>query len=198
MVARKNGLALLLAATLALVTFASAAHAAGVIGVRGGVTVASASLDISQTLDKENQTGFAGSAFATLGAGVAVIQPEISYVEKGVKDSATNNGIELNYLELAALVKTGLPVPVVKPHVFGGIAADIEVDKNVSGIQLDTKSPDWNLIFGADVQFDLSSIMLLADGRYALGLTDVSKGSDVVSDLKNRAWIFSAGVGFHF
>ena len=198
MAARKNGLARLLAATLAVGTFVSPAHAAGVAGVRGGVTVASASLDISQTLDKENQTGFAGSAFAILGVGVAVLQPEISYVEKGVKNSATDNGIELNYLELATLIKTGLPVPVVKPYVFGGIAADFEVDKNVSGIQLDTNSPDWNLIFGADVQFDLSTIVLLADGRYALGLTDVSKGSDVVKDLKNRAWIFSAGVGFHF
>ena len=140
----------------------------------------------------------AGTVFLATGAGMFELQPEVSYVQKGVEDQITGEALELDYLELAGLLKWGLPLVVVHPHIFGGIAADFEVDKKTPfNNQFDTKSTDWNLILGADVSVPFGAWSLWGDGRYGIGLTDVSD-SAVVSDLKNRAWIFSAGVGHSF
>jgi hypothetical protein len=186
-------------AVLCLVLPGAASAAGGVLGARGGVSVASASLDVNQTFSSENRTGFAGTIFLDLGAALLNLQPEASYIQKGIKDGNSGQTLELDYFELAALLKAGLPIPVVQPHVFGGIGADFRVQDNVpSDITFSAKNADWNLIFGADVKFALGKIILYGDGRYAMGLTDVTEASDVVTDMKNRAWIFSAGIGLPF
>lgn len=184
-------------AVLLVLAASGPARADSILGVRGGVCVASASLDINQTFDKDNRTGFAGSVFLSNGSGLLAIQPEVSYVQKGVEDAISNGGVELDYLELAALLKAGIPLATLRPHVFGGVGADFEV-KHDTELALDTSSMDWNLIFGADLEILFGQLAVVVDGRYALGLTDVSKTSDIVSDLKNRAWIFSAGLGCSF
>ena len=177
-----------------------AANAAGaVLGARAGVSVAKASLDASQTFASENRTGFAGTIFLDLGGALLNIQPEVSYIQKGLKDGNSGETLELDYFEAAALLKAGLPLPVLQPHVFGGIAADFRVQDNIpADIQFSAKNADWNLLFGADVKFARKKFVLYADGRYAMGLTDVTQTSDVVHDLKNRAWILSAGIGMPF
>ncbi len=176
------------------------AHAAGtVLGARLGVSVAKASLDVSETFSSENRTGFAGTVFLDLGAALLNFQPEASYIQKGLKDGNTGQTIKLDYFELALLAKAGLPIPVVTPHVFAGVAADFNVQENVpADLTFSVKNADWNLLFGADVKFALGKFVLYGDGRYALGLTDVAEGTSVVSDLKNRAWILSAGLGLPF
>jgi hypothetical protein len=184
---------------LCLVLPGAASAAGAVLGARGGVSVASASLDVNQTFSSENRTGFAGTIFLDLGAALLNLQPEASYVQKGIEDGNTGQTLELDYFELAALLKVGLPIPVVQPHVFGGVGADFRVQDNVpADITFSSKNTDWNLIFGADVKFVLGKFILYGDGRYAMGLTDVTEASDVVTDMKNRAWIFSAGIGMPF
>jgi len=178
-------------------TMAPPALAVGLIGIRGGVSVASVSLDINQTFSEENRTGFAGSGFLSMGLGVITIQPEVSYIQKGAKDATTGSELKLDYFEVAGLAKFGLPIPVVTPHAFAGFAADFEVDKS-SKFAVDTSSVDYNLLFGVDVEFHLGKLVIVGDGRYALGLTDVSEASEVVKDLKNRAWILSAGLAHAF
>jgi hypothetical protein len=71
------------------------------------------------------------------------------------------------------------------------------VDKK-SQFPVDTKELDWNLIVGADVFFVLGQISLVADVRYAHGLQDVHDTGTVVTGIKNRAWLLSAGLGFNF
>lgn len=186
---------------LSLLVGASVAHAQvpKVLGIRGGVSVASASIDdVSGTFDESNRTGFAGTVFFNTGKGIFSLQPELSYIQKGTSDQT-----ELSYLELAALLKAGLPLGIARIGIFAGIGADFEMDCKVSegsdstscsDTGVDTKSPDWNGIFGLDLAVYLGSISLWGDGRYALGLSDISDLESV--SYKNRAWIFSAGVGF--
>jgi hypothetical protein len=178
-------------ALLTTALFSGSAEAAGIIGARAGVSVAEASLDVDATFSEENRTGFAGSLFAQLGLGVIMLQPEVSYIQKGI------SGLELNYVEFAGLAKAGLPIPVVTPHLFAGIGADI-LTNSETDFNIDTKNTDWTAIFGADVMFNLSGFIAVVDGRYGMGLTEIEEASDTVSNLKNRAWLFSAGLAKSF
>jgi hypothetical protein len=184
-------LGLVVAGLLAVV---SPAGAVGVIGVRGGVSIASADVDSAEELIAEdNRTGFAGTGFVTLGLGVLTLQPEVSYIQKGTDQ------FHLDYVELAGLLKFGLPIiPVIKPSLFAGVGADFEASSDADEFSVQTNSTDWNLIVGADVNIALSRMIVIGDVRYAVGLSDISSPDDVFGDVKNRAWLISAGLGWQF
>ena len=174
------------------------------LGVRGGVSVATASIDdVEGTFDTSNRTGFAGTVFFNAGKGIFSTQFELSYIQKGVEESGTSSRIEISYLEPALLVKAGLPLGIARAGIFGGIGADFEMDcKIVDGSEsvscsdgeIATNSPDWNALFGLDLAVYLGGISLWGDGRYAVGLSEISDVSDF--SYKNRSWILSAGIGF--
>ncbi len=127
-----------------------------------------------------------------LGAGVLSLQPEVSYLQKGV------DALEIDYVEAAALLKVGVPIiPNVIPHAFAGIGADYQVDENTT-LPVSTDELDWNALFGADVFIAAGGLALIADIRYAVGLKDIHDTGDAIGDFKNRAWLVSAGLGFVF
>jgi hypothetical protein len=175
------------------------------LGARGGVSVSQASFDIGETFDKSNQTGISAGAFLNWDLGIFAFQPEVNYVEKGVKDGTTDEEFNFRYVEGVALLKAGLPLGIAKISALGGVSAAFEIDcKNkdsggevaCSDIGLETKSPEWNAVFGVDVGIFLGGISLWGDARYAMGLNAINEAEDIVSDLKNRAWILTAGIGF--
>lgn len=170
------------------------------LGFRGGVSVATASLDVSQTFSKDNRTGFAGGVFFNYDAAALGLQLGAEYTQKGVDldiEGAIHN-FSLNYLEIPAVVKLGLPLGVLKPSVFGGVGLGFKTKCDDDGVDCgnEFKSTDFSGIAGADVAIYLSSLSLWADGRYHFGLNDISKAHDVVGDLKNRNWTLQAGIGF--
>jgi hypothetical protein len=170
------------------------------LGFRGGISVASASVDVSETFDKSNRTGFAGGVFLNYDASLLGFQIGAQYAQKGVDLEIDNvvNEFDLAYLEIPAVVKLGIPLGVVKPSVFGGAGLGFNTGCDNSGEDCgdEFKSVDWIGIAGADVAIYLGSISLWADGRYHFGLSNISDASDVVGDLKNRNWTFQAGIGF--
>ena len=193
---------LVLSCTLAMT---EAAYAQRMIGVKGGITLASADIeDVSGTFDADNRTGWGIGAFLTLGGGLLSVQPELNFVENGF-DAATPFGdaeVKLRYFVPAVLVRVGLPLAVVRPGLFGGVGIGVEagckindVDCEDTPFSFETKSTDPTGIFGADLDIPLgSSAVLRADVRYLVGFSDIHEASDVWTEIKNRAWAVSAGV----
>lgn len=191
---------LLLALTLSFV-YVGTAQAQAIFdrawGAKAGVSVSSASIDaIDATFDKSNQTGFAGGLFFQNYWGLFGGQLEASYIQKGVKDNDFDEAIKMDYIELAALLKVGIPLGIVRPGLFGGVGFDIllSCDADGSDCKDESKSTDWVGIIGGDVIVYFGSFMVFGDGRYNIGLSDVSDFSDF--SYKNQGWTFQAGVGF--
>jgi hypothetical protein len=172
------------------------------LGFRGGVSVASASIvDFQETFSKGNRTGFVGGAFLDYSGGMFGFQVGGQYTQKGV-DLDLDNVVEefsLNYLEIPAVLKLGVPFGVIKPSVFGGVGLGFITgcDSGGDDCEDDFESTDFSGIAGADVAIYMGSVSFWLDGRYHFGLKDISKASDVVGDLKNRNWTLQAGIGFH-
>lgn len=170
------------------------------LGARAGVSVAGASLDVSETLDKSNRTGVAAGLFLNYDHGLLGFQVAGQYSQKGVELDFGDNVIDykFGYFEIPAVLKLGVPLGIIKPSVFGGAGVGFSTNCDVDGQDCGDlfKSTDTFGIAGADVAIYLGSISLWADGRYHFGLTDISKTSDVVGDLKNRNWTLQAGLGF--
>lgn len=189
----------LLLMSIALVASATAAQAGGILGARLGTSISNISGDVNSTVDLANKNGFIGSAFLQMGDGIVSVQPEVGYVQKGFKDKISASSFQFNYAEVAGLVKVGVPAAGFHPHVFGGVGADFNVSNLVpTGTSVDVKNLDWNALFGGDVMMNMMGFDVVADARYAMGLNDVTSASSVTSDIKNRAWMISAGVGFKF
>lgn len=181
--------------------FSDAAAQKGLeLGFRGGVSVASASVDVSETFDKSNRTGFVGGVFLNYDASILGFQVGAQYSQKGVDLDIGNavNEFSLSYLEIPAVVKLGIPLGVIKPSVFGGAGLGFKTGCDNSGADCgdDFKGTDFTGIAGADVAVYLGSISLWADGRYHFGLSNINDANDVMGDLKNRNWTLQAGIGF--
>ena len=186
--------------TVALTSSDAAAQQGVELGFRGGVSVASASIDASQTFDKSNRTGFVGGAFLNVDGGLLGFQVGAQYAQKGVDldiEGAVSE-FSLKYLEIPAVVKLGVPLGVVKPSVFGGVGVGFNTGCDQGGEDCgdNVKGTEFAGIAGADLALYLGSISLWADGRYHFGLQNISKATDVVGDFKNRNWSLQAGIGF--
>lgn len=190
---------------LAFVTAQAQAQQGAELGVRGGVSVASASWALDETFDKSNQTGFAGGVFLNYDMGILGFQIAGQYAQKGVKatdstdpDFTGEGEIKLDYLEFPAVVKAGIPLGIIKPSVLAGAAMAFNTKCDAAGVDCkdDIKSTDFYGIVGLDAAIYVGSISLWVDGRYNIGFSSIDSAEDIVSDLKNRNWTFQGGVAF--
>lgn len=181
---------------LALAALPAAAQQGTQIGLRGGISVASASFD-DDTFEEENRTGFVGGPFVNFDFGALGFQVAGLYNAKGVD---TNVGeLDLKYIEVPAVVKLGIPLAVLKPSVFGGAAVAFRTGCEIDGVECPEdafKSTDFLAVVGADVAIYAGPVSLWADARYDIGLSDIDDAGDVFGGLKNRNWNLTAGVGF--
>jgi len=190
----------LMVAALALAIFAAPSAAQTTLGVRGGVSVASASFD-SETFDDSNRTGFVGGVFLDFGGSdLFGFQVGAQYSQKGAEfdAGATVEDFTLNYLEIPAVLKVGLPLGGLKPSIFAGAALGFNTScESGGGGDCDDQvtSTEFSGVVGADLAIYLSGISLWADARYNVGLNDIADG-DAFGDFKNRAFNLTAGIGF--
>lgn len=181
---------------LALAALPAAAQQGTQIGLRGGISVASASFD-DDTFEEENRTGFVGGPFVNFDFGALGFQVAGLYNAKGVN---TNVGeLDLEYIEVPAVVKLGIPLVVLKPSLFGGAAVAFRTGCEIDGVECPEdafKSTDFLAVVGADVAIYAGAVSLWADARYDIGLSDIDDAGDVFGGLENRNWNLTAGVGF--
>ena len=189
----------LMGGALALALATAPAAAQTTLGVRGGISVASASFD-TDTFDESNRTGFVGGVFLDFGrSSMFGFQVGAQYSQKGAEFDAgqTIDDLTLNYLEIPAVLKVGVPLGGLKPSVFAGAALGFNTSCEVEGggdCDEQVTSTDVSGVVGADLVIDLGGISIWGDARYNVGLSDISDG-EAFSDFKNRAFNLTAGFG---
>jgi hypothetical protein len=189
---------------LGLASSAPALAQGRTLGVRLGASIATLNTDAQDLLDRENRTGIVAGVFYNRSLGGPLgYQVEVLYASRGT-DFEDGSSFDLAYVEIPALLKVSVPVGMVRPGVFGGVALALKVDckiddgtsescDDVEG--LDVKSTDFNAVVGGDLQLGLAGLSVWGDARYYVGLSDVGELGDVVEDVKNRSWELTAGVG---
>lgn len=209
---------LVIAAALALAAGGAGAGEATaqqqLIGVKAGFVSANVDEDGA---DARTTFGFGGFVQLPVAQNLS-LQPEVLYLGKGFASEAdgVDATFELTYVQVPLLLQYHFPVEgSVSPRLFAGPAVAFELACDVSGsdgstnvslscddfadfgFDLDTKSADFGLTFGAGVDIAAGSATVTLDGRYDMGLSEIVE-FEGVSGLKNRAWEFFAGVGLPF
>ena len=162
--------------------------------------------NLSGKEDTRSKTGIVAGGFFNysskkwFGVGVQVL-----YNQLGAKLTASNDAINLNYLQVPVLLTYYLSgdnsVGSFRPKLFVGPHVNFLLNaKNNKGDDLNTngafyKSTDFGVTFGGGFNYALADrIWLNFDVRYGLGLTDVKQAPNV--DVANRALGVNFGVSF--
>lgn len=183
-----------------------AAAQQNMVGVKGGFMSSELSGDFTGL---ESRTGFGFGAFLQVMVAPSFsIQPEALYLSKGASEEGGDGEVKASYLQVPVLVQYHLPTPGVSPRVFAGpsiafeTGCDVEEDgasASCEDVAINTKSADFGLVFGAGVDIPAGGVIVTLDGRYDMGVTNVSDEAEASDfEVKNRAWEFFAGVGFPF
>jgi hypothetical protein len=173
-------------------------------GVRAGTSVSTLDTNVEDIFDEENRSGFVGGVFYNQSLGLLGYQLEVLYANRGTAFRG-GGSIDLAYIEVPALLKVGVPLGLLRPGVFGGVAVafnvacDLEDEGTTTSCdditEFNVNRTDWNAVVGADLQLGLAGLSLWGDGRYYLGLSDIGEIEDVTANFKNRSWEFTAGIG---
>ncbi len=154
------------------------------------------------------------------------IQPEFLYTMKGVKGEfeeedpytgetvKVKGTIKLNYLEIPVLAKLSIPTQgSIKPVFLLGPALALKLSAKTKGeakgetidesgsedISSDVKDFDFGVVVGAGVDYELASGgKVTVDGRYTLGLTNVSDIEGAEEDLDAKNAVISVMIGYLF
>ncbi len=216
---------LFLVALLALLIVASAG-AQTKLGVIGGLNIANLSgedVDGSK-IDFSNRTGLGIGGVLDIGLSENVaLRFEPMYLQKGaeLKDTDPDLGAATftykgSYLEVPLFLKIALGTSATRPYLLAGPiigfnmstklglsaqGVDVEADANEIA-----KSTDFGLGFGAGVNIPAGNNSIFIEGRYALGLSDVSKAGNIELmgqqlaiddvDIKTRGIQLMAGITF--
>jgi len=174
------------------------------LGAHGGYNYAQLS-DIPTDIEKVGDKGsFVLGAFLniqfhrTLFLGV-----EGNYVEykNDLTEGLDEGVIKHNYIQVPAYLGARLLTGIIQPVVYAGAAASFETtckidpegldSQDCEDIGLQTENLTWNAVFGGGLNIALPMIVISADLRYNLGLTEVAEDDDP----KWNSWMALVGVG---
>lgn len=180
-------------------------------GIKAGINIANASLDMANAPSTDSITGLTAGAFVSLGLGPIELEPNLLFTAKGYGYDDVSGGVttevvnNFSYIEIPVLLKWMIiPAGPVKPYVGAGpsigFLLSAENKATLSGAETATdikdfmKTTDMSAVITAGVRLGLAVISLHAEVRYAIGLADISDTSTY--GLKNNVVSILAGVGF--
>ena len=153
-------------------------------GVKGGVTIASATQEGQDPL--KNAAGGIGGLFVRAGVGVAgkalEIQPEILFARQGGSGNGEDFRVYMNYLQTPVLLHFDWNDAAARPFIVVGPALGIRLTARAKGQDLsdDIKRIDWGVAGGAG--FFVSKKVSL-EGRYMQGLMDIATAAGHAGDI---------------
>jgi hypothetical protein len=126
---------------------------------------------------------------------------EPAFVGKGftLTESDETMRADLDYVEVPLYAKYRLTRGSVRPYVGGGAFLGFLRRAEMDGADFkdEVKDTDAGLAFGGGIELVSGSATLFLDGRYALGLTNISASlDDTDSEARNRGLQVRAGVTF--
>ena len=193
------------------------------IGIKGGLNVASLSVDDPADPDFgfDSRTGLVGGAYIQCGGvGWFTLQGELLYSRNGAKVTGADPAytIDLDYLRVPVLfmarLSSGespvLPIAYLGPQVSfqtrcqvteedGGAPASLDCASEEVAEPLITNLVDFGLVFGGGLEVPVGRLMMQLDARYNLGLSNINGGPDATdTSVSNRGWSFTVGLGYPF
>ncbi|NML56680.1 porin family protein [Chryseobacterium cheonjiense] len=142
---------------------------------------------------EKSKVGFQAGLGVNIPTGAAnfSIQPELNFISKGtkIKNALVNQNFNFNYIEVPVLAKYSFG-PV---YVNAGPSVGFLMGKNnaVKAVYGKTKTIDFGLQMGAGVAIPAGPGKLIVDGRYNLGLSNISDAKGAA--IKNRGFAVSLG-----
>ncbi|HQU74653.1 MAG TPA: porin family protein [Calditrichia bacterium] len=187
-------------------------------GIKGGLNIATVSLEQDGGIDISSRTAFAAGLFLEIDPPVFPLSLEVDalFSQKGYKSTyetvlGTTQELtaNLNYLDIPVLAKFSIPIaPTASYHVVAGpqmsfkLGEKFESDGNeIESDEDDFKGNEFSLVFGLGVEMNALISSVAIDIRYALGLSDISESYTIgteefdTSD-KNRVIQVLVGIGF--
>jgi hypothetical protein len=191
------------------------------LGLIGGINIADLSgkdPSTGEKLDFSSQTGLGVGGVLDIGFSQNVsLCFEPMYLQKGAKEKLEDPAsLKVGTLEAPALLKLSFGTSDTQPYILAGPAiafvlrSNLELGGQGISVKLDasdiTKSTDFTINFGGGVNFQLQSLSIFIEGRYALGLSDVAKAGEITvlgvteqfddADIKTRGILIMGGVAF--
>jgi Outer membrane protein beta-barrel domain len=209
-----RGAALWIAICLMAVTRAAGAQESAAVGAEVGYSRADLTGEASELV--ESRQGAITGVYLHLPVGPVVsVRPEVLFSLKGGRTVALIAGtndlvdidIELAYLELPVLARLTLPRGRVRPAIFGGPSAGLQIGCDILFILPDTSSRltcgqeevnqvrewDFGWIAGAAIEMHLPRTTLALQGRYSAGFRSILEGN---VELRNRGMAVLFGLTF--
>ena len=170
------------------------ASAQTTIGLKGGLSFATLS---NKHPDWDTRTGFAAGIALDMRAGPIGIQPELLYVQKGVKSDGSpgSDAPKLDYAEVPVLLKVTVPLPALQPFVYAGPSIGFRLSCKLGEVDCGSgviKSTDFGAVLGGGIRLGGNKGLTL-EGRYTWGLKDVHDLTAGVES-RTRTFLVLAGV----
>jgi len=154
------------------------------LGIRGGVTFS----DLTEADDLDSRTGLALGVHVNLPLASMLVQTEALYIQKGAAD------FDADFLEGSALLKLGIPLPVVSLYGLVGPFAGYRVSCDVPVGDCNEEKWDYGAVLGGGVRIGAVK-GLTGEVRYEYGFKNLAEEASSISP-QSRTWLLLAGFDF--
>jgi hypothetical protein len=171
-------------------------------GVKGGINMANLVLDPEPTKGPDNLMGIAAGGMLSFNLSPAMcLDGEVLYIQKGCSSDTEGElcnseaDTKLSYIMISPMLRFKFHAASFTPYIMGGAEFGFLMSAKSTGtsdcggdtedFDVDVKDyykgTDMGVSFGAGVEFPLGTSALFFEGRYAMGLADISDTPDVMT-----------------